>query len=185
MQTLSIDELKSCFAFSGEPIEAEDTMGELRWRLHQWKRLGLAYWVGPLDRLADEGQIEVCFLFETPALRPPPEDFVPEPFPVPASTYDHWASRATHDWVGFLSALAEFKLAHENGSAPARFDSADAYGRYCAWIDRFYALARPYRGKRVYWMLFADPAVDFFSAEFDLAPELLAQFTAGSGRPRS
>ncbi|HEX6972740.1 MAG TPA: hypothetical protein VF234_11025 [Limnochordia bacterium] len=182
MRTLSIEELKSCFAYSGQPIETDDPLGELRWRLYQWKRLGLSYWVGPLDRLEREGQIEACFLFETPALRPPPDDFVPEPFPVPAGTYDHWAARARRDWVGFLSVLAEFKLAHEHGEKQVRFASSDQYGQYCAWIDRFYAPGSPYKGKRVYWILFSEAAVDFFSSEYDLAPELLARFMASADR---
>lgn len=157
------------------PVRADGTFDELQWRLRQWKRLGLAYIPERIERLAQTGEIAATFV-----VRPPnetqPDTFVPEPFPVPPGVYEH--VMRSGDVVGGLTRLAHLKRSHERGGGGG-FPSSDEQALYCAFIARFYALHAPYRGKQMYWILFDDSGIHFFSAEFGVDEAMLERFSAG------
>lgn len=177
MKTLTLNDVRLHFEFAGEPIH--DIHQELRWRLYQWKKLGLAYFSDSVNALYESGELDVCFLFYRPNVVRPSFGFSPEPFPILASVYETVYHRHRIDQVEFLSVLAYHKLAHEAGRGDVDFEDDDQYGLYCAFIDRFYANTAPYRGNKVYWILFEQNGVNFFSREFDLDPRQLMKFSVG------
>lgn len=189
MRELSIPQIKSLFAYSGEPTAQGYDLDELRWRMYQWRKLGLMYFSERLDRLEKAGTIDACFAVEPRGTNrrhasnryDTSDDFVPEPFPILAEVYDALQEKYQWDRVAFLSELATLKLAHELQRMPTEIvPDSDEYERYRFFIDRYYDLDRPFRGTRVYWILFDEQGVEFFSVAFRLDPERLQKFMVRS-----
>lgn len=178
MREFSIAEIKQHLAYAGEPTKPGFDLDELRWRMYQWRRLGLVYFSERLDRLVEEGRLAACFAVGPSRAEGREGGFVPEPFPVLAEVYEALERNCVWDRVTFLSRLAHFKLAHESDHTRRTFADRDDYGLYCAFIDRFYDTDRPYRGKRLYWILFDEKGVEFFSDAFNLDAGHLEKFMA-------
>ena len=191
VREFSIAEVKRHFAYAGEPTNPGYDLDEIRWRMYQWRKVGLVYFSERLDRLAEEGRVAACFAVGPPGNSSQTGRFVPEPFPILADVYD--ALRAAHQWdrVALLTEMANFKLVHETRHTRRRFADPDEYGLYCTFIDRFYDTDRPYKGTRLYWILFDERGVEFFSETFKLDPVHLEKFmvraprrTMGRNAPR-
>lgn len=166
------------------PTRTRFWLDELRWRLYQWKKVGLMYFVERPDELKEDSCIDACLLVGPPGEQgTAAEGFRPEPFPVLAPVYEWLYRKGRTDRVRLLGELAYYKLCYERGSRHTRFDDSDQYGLYCAYIERFYAVDRPYRGRAVYWVLFDPQGVEFFSEYFQLDPGRLAKFQAPAGWP--
>ena|GEM_PF-6961072 len=183
MQEVSLQQIKARFASAGEPTAVGYDLGELRWRMYQWRKIGLMYFSERLDRLEKEGRIAACFVIDPPKRRVEEGRFVPEPFPVLARVYDALVDRHQWDRVGLLTVLARLKLAHELQRMPEGFASPDEEGLYCALIDRCYDLERPFRGEKVYWILFDEDGVEFLSAAFHVDAGRLEKFIARPDTP--
>ncbi len=178
MREFSVAEIKRHFAVAGEPTATGYDLGELRWRMYQWRKLGLVYFSERLDRLDKEGRLTACFAVGPYQRGPVADQFVPEPFPILADVYQRL--RANHQWdrSALLSVLAQYKVAYETRHAGRRLGGPQEHELYYTFIDRFYDTDRPYKGKRLYWILFDERGVEYFSESYDLQAEQLEKFMA-------
>lgn len=178
MREFSVAQIKRHFAYVGEPTATGYDLDELRWRMYQWRKLGLVYFSDRLDRLIEEGRLAACFAVGPEQPDQVVDRFIPEPFPILADVYQ--TLKANHQWdrVALLTGMAHFKVAHESRHVGRRLEHTQEYELYCTFIDRFYDTDHPYRGKQLYWILFDERGVEYFSESYDLEPERLEKFIA-------